>query len=60
MSCSPRPKFLNITLREVNQYADFFTKFGAFPDVAFLTHISPAEGVCDLLKNDAMETLFPM
>jgi hypothetical protein len=44
--------------REGNQYVDFFAKFGAFSDVSFMTHVSPLEGVCDLLKNDAMETFF--
>jgi hypothetical protein len=26
--------------------------------VSFMTHVSPPEDVCDLLKNDAMGTFF--
>jgi ribonuclease HI len=46
------------TLREGNQCADFFAKLGSSSDADFLTHASPAEGVRDLLRNDAMGTLF--
>jgi hypothetical protein len=46
------------TLRQKNQYSDFFAKLGASSDADFLTHVSPLEGVLDLLKNDAMETFF--
>jgi hypothetical protein len=46
------------TLREENQYADFFVKLGASLDVGFLTHVSPPEGVHDLLKNDTFGTFF--
>jgi ribonuclease HI len=46
------------TLRERNQCADFFAKFGASLDASFLTHVSPPEGVRDLLMNDAMGTFF--
>jgi hypothetical protein len=46
------------TLREGNQYADFFVKLGASSDASFLTHVSPSEGVRDLLRNDAVGTFF--
>ncbi|MCI92261.1 hypothetical protein A2U01_0113557, partial [Trifolium medium] len=36
----------------------FFAKLGAFSDADFMTHASPPDGVCDLLRNDAMETFF--
>ncbi|GAU45207.1 hypothetical protein TSUD_139120 [Trifolium subterraneum] len=49
---------LHHTLREGNPCADFFAKLGASSDVDFLTHTSPPEGVRDLLRNDAMRTLF--
>jgi ribonuclease HI len=42
------------TLRERNQGADFFAKFGASSDADILTHASPPEGIRDLLKNDAI------
>jgi hypothetical protein len=35
-----------------------FAKFGASSYAGFLTHASPPESVYDLLKNDAMGTLF--
>jgi hypothetical protein len=44
--------------REWTQYADFFAKLGTSSDVGFLTHVSLSEDVHDLLKNDAMGTLF--
>jgi hypothetical protein len=50
--------FLYNTLREGNQCADFFIKLRTSSDADFLTHISPPEGICDLLKNDAMITFF--
>ncbi|MCI43665.1 hypothetical protein A2U01_0064903, partial [Trifolium medium] len=37
---------------------DFFAKLGASSDADFLTHASLPEGVCDLLRNDAMGTFF--
>ncbi|MCI50277.1 glucan 13-beta-glucosidase, partial [Trifolium medium] len=46
------------TLREGNQCADFFAKLGATSDVDFLTHASPPEDIRDLLRNDALGTLF--
>jgi hypothetical protein len=46
------------TLREENQYADLFAKLGASSDADFLIHVSPPEGVRDLLRNDAMGTFF--
>ncbi|MCI14143.1 S-like ribonuclease [Trifolium medium] len=46
------------TLRERNQCADFFAKLGASSDADFLTHASPPKDIRDLLKNDAMGTLF--
>jgi hypothetical protein len=49
---------LSHTLREWNQYADFFTKLGVSSDVDFLTHFSLPEDVHDLLINDAMETFY--
>jgi ribonuclease HI len=49
---------LHHTLREGNQCADFVAKLGASSDVYFLTHASPPEGLCDLLRNDAMRTFF--
>jgi hypothetical protein len=49
---------LHHTLREGNQCANFFAKLGASSDVDFLTHVSPPEGVRDLLRNDATGTFF--
>jgi ribonuclease HI len=46
------------TLREGNQCANFFAKLGASSDADFLIHVSPPEGVRNLLKNDAMGTFF--
>ncbi|GAU40372.1 hypothetical protein TSUD_319840 [Trifolium subterraneum] len=46
------------TLREGNQCVDFFAKFGASLDADFSSHDSPPEGIHDLLRNDAIGTLF--
>jgi ribonuclease HI len=45
------------TLRERNQYADFFAKLEASADAGFLTRVSPPKDVCDL-KNDATIIFF--
>jgi hypothetical protein len=46
------------TIREGNQCANFFAKLGASSDAGFTTHVSPPEGIRDLLKNNTMGTLF--
>jgi hypothetical protein len=50
--------YLHHTLRVENKCADFFAKLRALSDADFLTHASPLEGVRDLLRNDATETVF--
>ncbi|KAK2397773.1 hypothetical protein QL285_059315 [Trifolium repens] len=49
---------LHHMLRDENQCAHFFAKLGASSDVDFLTHVSPLEDICDLLRNDAIGTFF--
>jgi hypothetical protein len=49
---------LHRTLRDENQCADFFAKLETSSDANFLTHVSPPEGVRDLLMNDATKTFF--
>jgi hypothetical protein len=46
------------TLRQKNQYSDFFAKLGASSDAGFLTHVSHSGGVHDPLKNDAIKGNF--
>jgi hypothetical protein len=46
------------TLKEGNQCADLFAKFGNFSNANFSTHVSSPEAVHDFLKNDAIITFF--
>jgi len=46
------------TLREGNQYADDMTKLEASSDVEFLLHDFLPVGLDDLLRSNAVDTLF--
>jgi ribonuclease HI len=47
------------TLREGNQCADFMAKLGASSDSDFVLHLTAPQELLNLLRADAMGTLFP-
>jgi hypothetical protein len=47
-----------VIYKYLNHVEKYFLKLGALSDADFLTHVSPLEGVYDLLRNDATETFF--
>lgn len=49
---------LHHTLREGNQCADFFAKFGANSDAALVVHQSPPADLLPLLRADALGIYF--
>jgi hypothetical protein len=46
------------TLREDNQCADFLAELGASSNDDLMIHVSPPDGLLNLLHADASETLF--